>query len=104
MNKVTIGFGVGLILGLVASYFVNVGNALGLISGALGIGLAGTLAGLYATRSTSLPLPVGVGALVGAVSWWYIGRGGATGTATALGAILGGLTGAIVAYRKPAAR
>ena len=102
MNKVTIGFVVGLILGLVAGYFVSVGNEFAVISGAFGIGIAGALAGLYATRSTNMLLPVGIGALVGAVAWWYIGRGGAPGMATALGAILGGLTGAIVAYKKPA--
>jgi hypothetical protein len=98
MNKVTIGLLVGLVLGLAVSAFMGRANEFAVMSACIGIGLAGAVAGLAAERSPNRLVPMAVGAAVGALAWWYVGRSGEPGTAALVGAVLGGAVGAAMGF------
>jgi hypothetical protein len=86
MNKVTIGLLVGLVLGLAVGAYMSTANEFAVLASCIGA----------------------VGAVVGALAWWYIARAGQPGTAALVGAVLGAASGAAVGFVKrpsrPAAR
>lgn len=104
MNKVTIGLLVGLGLGLVVGLYMKGADEFGVLAACIGTGLAGALAGLAAERSGNRLAAIATGLVVGALSWGYIARAGEPGQAALVGAILGGVAGAVATMLKRSPR
>jgi hypothetical protein len=89
------------VIGQLTGAYFSAGATAGftVISTAVARGAAGALSGLAAERSPNTALPISVGAVVGALGWYWIGRAGMPGKAALTGAVVGAVVGVIVALK-----
>jgi hypothetical protein len=104
MNRIAAGALSGLVLGLiVGGYLARDWGAV--LVPALLTAVLGAVTGVVAERGRSALATFLAGALFGALTYWFIGRGsGATKTALALGALVGMDIAAVVNFRGTAPR
>ena len=99
MNRIAVGAVAGLILGLLTGAYLGGGLDRALMP-ALLTALVGAIVGFLAERALPAAATFVGGAVLGALTYWFMGRqSGATNASLLIGAIIGLAIAAVVSFR-----